>query len=385
MKKFIKPLKLLSGVIVLLGLCWIGRFGLLFKSPSKLSFPLTLKWQVDLGHSTFERPTYSEGQILFSANRFGGAYWYSLKAKSGEIIWKRNVPSNSFLRCLTSKYLVVSGPNSLLTLKPSTGELIWQSNNKANSASCSKTSVFTIGSRGTVGALNLSTGNLLWGGTTPRQTFFSLIYNDETDELIGDNSYFIEPDTGKIKRYSASMSINEPVEQARGPMLIINQDQLFVGATSIDAKTGQLIRKEERYGGFAAPTVTKDTLYVADSTEGIGSVGVIALNRVDYTTKWIYRPKHKFPFIPLVTLSPVAILDGVGYVIFYDATLRAFNLDSGQEIGYWQLRGMNLFFWPGCTVPPIPGCVQSSGIGMTTSDDTLFVSFGDGKLYAFGK
>lgn len=86
----------------------------------------------------------------------------------------------------------------------------------------------------------------------------------------------------------------------------------------------------------------------------------------------------------------LGIFNGIGYVIFDDATLRAFNLETGQEIGYWQPQGLDLLFWPGCTlpIPQLPNpfdCVHSSGVGMTASEDTLFVSFGDGRLYAFGR
>jgi hypothetical protein len=84
-------------------------------------------------------------------------------------------------------------------------------------------------------------------------------------------------------------------------------------------------------------------------------------------------------------MSPVAIFDGVGYVIFADATLRAFDLETGREIGYWQPKGADLFYWSVCTLMPFLGCTSPSGYGMATSEDTLFVSFGDGKLYAFGK
>ncbi len=115
-----------------------------------------------------------------------------------------------------------------------------------------------------------------------------------------------------------------------------------------------------------------------------------ALDRDTFEVKWQYQPQHKLPLLKLLTLSPVAIFNGVGYAIFSDATLRAFELETGQEIGYWQPEGLDLMFWPGCTlrIPRLPNpfdCVLSSGVGMATSENNLFVSFGDGKLYAFGK
>jgi hypothetical protein len=115
------------------------------------------------------------------------------------------------------------------------------------------------------------------------------------------------------------------------------------------------------------------------------SDGVVAFDRATYNVKWVYQPQAKIQRIPLNTLSPVVILDGVGYVIFSDATLRAFDPETGQELGYWQLGLLDLWHWPICTFPPIPDCVGTARAGLTTSEDMLFASFGDGKLYAFGQ
>lgn len=377
--------------LLLLSGCYLAlRFYIYLKPPSN-SFPLTLKWRTDLGRSTYERPAYQDGLVLFPADNILSSYWYGLNATTGQLIWSQRVPSYSFLRCLTKEYLVASGPSSLATLKPYTGKVIWEGN-RAFTATCSEKAVFIIVSRGSVVALDLANGQELWAETTPRKPFIGLIYNPEMNELIADGAVIVDPNSGRILRSFDEPSFlgYAPGDQGRGPMILINRGQLFIGGSMRDAATGQVFHIEQRYGGFAAPTVTEDAIYIADGTEDGYVEGVAALDRATYAVNWKYQPKHKLPGLSLITLSPVAIFDGIGYVIFNDATLRAFNLETGQEVGYWQPQGLDLLFWPGCTLPiprlPNPfDCVHSSGVGMATSDDTLFVSFGDGKLYAFGK
>jgi hypothetical protein len=79
--------KLLGYFIIILLLCWGGRF-LLFLRPTA-PFPLSQKWRADLGHSTYERPAYHNGLVLFPANVFLSSRWYGIEAGSGEIVWSQ--------------------------------------------------------------------------------------------------------------------------------------------------------------------------------------------------------------------------------------------------------------------------------------------------------
>ncbi len=136
-------------------------------------------------------------------------------------------------------------------------------------------------------------------------------------------------------------------------MYIVDQSELFIGGFVQDAQTGHIIHKEDRYKTFLAPTVTADTMYLSAYSEGI-----VAFDRVNYGIKWIYQPQ---PSDSLNPLAPIAILDGIGYVIFSDATLRAFDLETGQEFGYWQPEARDLWWWPICSFPPIL-CDKSASI-----------------------
>ena len=248
-------------------------------------------------------------------------------------------------------------------------------------ATCSQHLVYSSSvPRDSVLAFELTTGREVWNKTTPRKAFYALIYNQETDEVVAEESirpwdlYRVDPATGSLI-YSYEKVVDAPDDDAlvrRGPMYLIDMGQLFIGGTVLDVQIGTVIHKDERFTNYP-PTVTSDTMYLSAYKEGI-----VAYDRTDYEVRWIYQPQTLTP------LSPITILDGIGYVIFSDATLRAFDLETGQELGYWQPNANDLWYWPICYFPPIL-CDKSARAGLAASSDTLFVSFGDGKLHAFGK
>lgn len=370
-----KKYKWLVYLLLVLLLCWGGRF--LWLIHPEASFPLNLNWQVNLGNSTYERPAYQDGLVLLPADSPIFSYWYGVEATTGKVIWSKKVKSDSYLRCLTPDYLVLSGPQSLLTLETGSGEIVWQ-RERAEAATCSKTMVFTIVPRRLIQTFNLTTGEEIWSGTNPPEPFLALTYNPDTEELIADGAVIVDPASGKILRsFEPSFLTYPPVEQERGIMLLIDNGQLFIGESVRDATTGQVIHEEERYNGRLPPTVTTDTIYISTSQ----TRGVVALDRTTFEVKWTYEPQH---WLSVRTVSPVTVLDGVGYVVAADVSLRAFDLTTGQELGHWRPGWLDLLRWSVC-ISIIPGCMQPDRAGLATSEDMLFVSFGDGKLYAFGK
>jgi outer membrane protein assembly factor BamB len=380
-------------LFLVLGLCWGLRLYMLIQ-PEGL-FPLKLKWQADLGYSSYERPTYQDGLIFLPASNiigsyaYGliGTYWYGIDSTTGRIVWSQQAGLYDFRRCLTKAYLVLSGSYSFKVLRTHTGEIVWQGE-RAQTASCSEETVFLSEvPRDTIRAVDLTTGQRLWAGTTPVKSFIGLIYNPEVEEIIAEESnvpgdmYIVDAKSGFLKHSFARIKYApDDSNTARGAMYLVDRGELFLEGTVLDARTGQVIHKEDRYGSITPPIVTTDTMYLSALSDG-----VVAFDRATYNVKWVYQPQAKIQWIPPNTLSPVAILDGIGYVIFSDATLRAFDLETGQELGYWQLRLFDLWHWPICTFPPIPDCVGTARAGLATSDDTLFVSFGDGRVYAFGR
>jgi outer membrane protein assembly factor BamB len=383
-------LTMFTGCILLFGLGLIVQRWMFVNSitrPQTL-FPLEMKWQTDLGQSTYERPIYENGFVLMPASQGSDNHWYGLESNTGKIVWSQQVDLYNFRRCLTSEYLVLSGPRSLLVFYIQNGEVVWQKSEPAlaDTATCNAKTVFPSGTpRGSIYAYTLANGQQLWGVTKPRKSFSGLVYNPETNEIIAkdtnlpEDMYIIEAESGLLK-HSFKEAAYAPDDRnwRRGSMYVVDKGELFIGGTVQDAQTGTVIHQEKRYKTVLPPTVTTDTMYLSAQFEGI-----VAFDRSGYIIKWVYQPQ---PSDPLNPLSPIAILNGVGYIIFSDATLRAFDLGTGQELGYWQPETNDLWAWPICTFPYLNVmCVDSARAGLTTSADTLFVSFGDGKLYAFGK
>jgi hypothetical protein len=90
----------------------------------KTSFPLTLKWQMDLGHSAYDTPAYLEGLVLMPADSLLSSSWYGLEAKTGQIVWQTQTGKHNILRCLSSEYLVLSSQLSFISLECSTTTII---------------------------------------------------------------------------------------------------------------------------------------------------------------------------------------------------------------------------------------------------------------------
>lgn len=190
------------------------------------------------------------------------------------------------------------------------------------------------------------------------------MYNPETKELIaaykGNTFHFIDPLSGRILRSTEnSLFVSEKY--------LIDRGELFVGRGIFDADTGQLIHEMPFYRDDAPPTVTEDTIYLSG-----GSI-VAALDRATYKLKWLYQPQDENQWIPRSALSPMAILGEAGYVITSDGALRAIDLNTGQELGYWQLGPIDLFKLPYCaTLPPVPNCIfLAPQVGLAASQDTL--------------
>jgi outer membrane protein assembly factor BamB len=388
-----KKYNLLVLIVLLLGFCWGVRLYVLIQ-PSG-SFPLKLKWYTDLGYSSYERPVYQDRLVFLPASNiigsygYGltGTYWYGIDSTTGRVVWSQQTGLYDFRRCLTKDYMVLSGPYSLRVLRTHTGEIVWQGE-RAQTASCSEEEMFLSEvPRDTIRAINLATGQRLWSGTTPIKSFYGLIYNPETEEIIAKETnvpgdvYIVDAKSGLLKhsfdkvKYAPNDSSTE-----RGPIYLVDRGELFIEGTVLDARTGQIIHKEDRYDSITPPTLTTDTMYLSALSDGL-----VAFDRIGYKVKWVYQPQPKIRWIPLNTLSQAVILNGIGYVIFSDATLRAFNPETGQEVGYWQLGLFDLWHWPICTFPPIPDCVGTARAGLVTAGNMLFVSFGNGKLYGFGK
>ena len=106
----------------------------------------------------------------------------------------------------------------------------------------------------------------------------------------------------------------------------------------------------------------------------IGTVKAVDLDTM--SQKWEYIPQESSGNKKPEIISNVSVLGTTGYAIADDATLRAFSIDTGEEIGWWQSsyvadwRNTNQFY---VTIPGVS----------TDNSSHLYVTFGEEKLYSF--
>lgn len=347
-------------------------------------FPLNLKWQIDLKGPTYESPTYQDGLVFIpAANDIFGGNWYGIEANTGKTVWTQLSRGKYTLQCLNAENLVISSDpspsysgdaSSLMAIKTQTGKVAWLKEER-RTVTCSNSLVLLGGSRGWLETVTIENGRERWSGTTPQEGFdqWEVIYNWQTDQFFArdrEQYYFIAASTGQLGKFVSDAEIDPEDQGSFIEMLVIDNGQLFmnVGAevVTLDAQNGEVLHRENRYGPFQSQIITKDTIYAYTD-----KMGVIALDRKTFEMEWNYpRPQSQSGTAPKA-ISSLVVLDGVGYLIFSDVILRAIELESGHELGYWQPKN----------ALDLPWRVKA---GLTASTDTLFVSFGDGKLYAFG-
>ena len=110
-----------------------------------------------------------------------------------------------------------------------------------------------------------------------------------------------------------------------------------------------------------APSPLGQSVYI---TGGCGTV--FALDMKTGKTKWQYN------IGVAESVSYLAELGGVGYVMFDDGSVRAIDLDNGTEKGLFKITPTKLQW-------------EFNAQGLAAGDDMLYVTFGDKVVYAFGK
>jgi outer membrane protein assembly factor BamB len=155
---------------------------------------------------------------------------------------------------------------------------------------------------------------------------------------------------------------------------IVENGKLYYGAFVMDAATATPVCVHPEYAGSLNPG---DLFYDLPLIDGVlyisTSSSVVAFDTVACQPRWEYQPQARVGGKRPRVVSNPAVLNGIVYAIFSDATLRAINQQSGQEIGYWQAEAVK---YSRSNDQAIPGVVASN--------DMLIASFGNGQLYAFG-
>jgi outer membrane protein assembly factor BamB len=185
--------------------------------------------------------------------------------------------------------------------------------------------------------------------------------------------YFLDANTGEMLSIVDSNVYETAESQCHSPIdnFRFDNQRIYCLGLAFDSKDGRVI-SSLTFDGVAKqwfPLIVSDTMYL-----NTFSGSLIALDLTGFNEKWKYTAySHNQP---ISIISNVAVVGSTGYAIANDATLHAFDLITGNEIGWW--RAPAVVDWqlkPG-RYSPIAG-VESDG-------KRLYASFGTNTLYAFG-
>ncbi len=347
-------------------------------TPFSSNFPLALKWQHNLDSTSVLSPRAWGDVLIVRANSLFRNQFYALDMRSGNGLWERDVAL--FLGAWLSEQskLVVGVGSGIQVLNIHTGELLWSapSFDQVSSVAYGEGRVFVQVSRSTFRAYDLETGQMLWQSSVENQS--TIYYDARHQSLVAIPSTYsgiyswLDPISGRLLRTEKN---KVPPRSSPGIRPILENGKIYEGALVIDAATATPLCIHPESGGDLVPgahgeydlPLVGDMLYISTWSK------VVAFDTLACQPKWQYQPQGTSGRGQPVVVSNPAVLNGVVYAIFSDATVRAVDQQSGQEIGYWQANAVKYSFTDNSALP-----------GVAVSNDTLIASFGNGQIYAFG-
>jgi outer membrane protein assembly factor BamB len=349
-------------------------------TPSSFNFPLALKWQQSLD-CTSVFPPQAWGETFVVPNYSCPNSWlYALDVESGDILWQRggddfpvtNWPGS---RLSQGGKLIVGTDEGVQAVDLRTGETLWTAPSfiQVFNVAYGEGKVF-VGVEWTMfSAHDLETGQMLWQSVVNDRS--EIYYDVHNRSLITvpsanvGNHYWLDPDSGRILRVKLMAIRSQSMTTA-----IVENGKLYYGAFVMDAATATPVCVHPEYAGSLNPG---DLFYDLPLIDGVlyisTSSSVVAFDTVACQPRWEYQPQARVGGKRPRVVSNPAVLNGIVYAIFSDATLRAINQQSGVEVGYWHAEAVK---YSRSNDQAIPGVVASN--------DMLIASFGNGQLYAFG-
>lgn len=376
----IKPLHCMLLVCFLVSACSEKQAG---HTPVSSRFPLKLLWAFDAGRAIQRPPRYGQGIVFVRSDWLSSTTYYALDATNGKLAWQYKNSSNFgfYERSweIAGDYLIMSnGATDVIAIRLADGKPVWDSGyyNTITSIAANSATVF-VSSKNAVTALDLATGVKKWRHTGMPGYSFLVFYNPNNDDLAipDEKLYLLDASTGDPLSTVDANTIKDCPD-------VINTLQFYDGrlycySRAFDAEKGDLLWNTN----LGASTIwhsliETNTMYLRTYP---GSIEAIDLKTG--LSRWSYFPiALESSGTNPAAICDVAVVNGVGYTIADDATLRAFDVSNGQELGWW--RAPSVVDWRSG-----PGDSYSNStplVGVVSDQDHLFASFGGKTLYAFG-
>jgi outer membrane protein assembly factor BamB len=301
---------------------------------------------------------------------------------SGREAWSSSVapigsPGQTFL--VTEKYIATHARDSTVVLYAESGETAVQF---GSSGLPSLAGVFSLalddaGERlyvhdffGNFRAYQLPTGELVWERRMPEAMRASNLFVAQGQLIVSllTGLWILDTENGHILTQF-------PVDKSADARLYENE--LLVGEElnslrAVSIRSGQIVW-EKKYRPFILyepPAYFSGTLYFPGGDwgpEGAHQVWAVSLQTGE--PAWTYQAEEGLGIV-----SGMAVMDGIGFAVFSDATLRAFDLRTGQAKVILQSEA--LYYWA-------TDDAESFSIpSVKAVDGSVFVSFGCSTIYA---
>lgn len=368
------PYLVAVAVIILLGIIYVilqVAYGAIVESfvPERMieqsTLPLPYKWSYTAATKIHGHPVAVAGLILLRTDDSVIA----LKTETGERSWI--VPAPAFaslspdIAIQGNVLLVVSDRGSkVLAFDVRDGTVLWSQEPFGSLGKIS--TVATDNQRTYVGlvragvpirAYDLQSGEPIWDNDLLVPSGYSVaameINNNELYAVVGNDLFILDSRTGTLKKTITGFYQGNNIQLVNHVALTWFNSTLLVK----DVESGNRIWQFNKRPHFF--NVIGDRVYVSSNC--------CALHALQLSTGQLLWERP----LPLLTGSEVVTIGNTGYVMMEDGSILAFDTESGADRGKLE------------TTPHSVGInVPDRGLG--TDGTSLYATFGDNKVFAFG-
>jgi outer membrane protein assembly factor BamB len=341
------------------------------------SFPLRPLWTQQASTNIKSIPVYYAGIVLV----YDGTNLLAYAATDGHMKWKRPLKMESGFfgppkYALAEETIVVITPGELSAIDVSTGDVLWQHTLSTEGIlghytfSLPLYSVAVGGGRAYVGAYDqvaaydLKTGNMLWNRKNLGGHITIYVVNGD-DEVIAqvDRLYVFDASNGNTRRVYSHLDASLDIAR-------FYRGELLIPTMAFDPSQGRLLWGSPKYAGewWWYPLLVGDSMYVLGA-EGLLEID-IATGKVKQT--YVVPGSHLSIFGSDGVLSDIVSVGKTLYFLGTDECLHAVDMAPMSKVGKW------------CNGRVLHSDRSPDWLaGVAASEDSLFVSWGTGRLDAF--
>ena len=338
---------------------------------TQLNFPLQSVWSIETEETCKREPIMTPKLLLCLtiATGFSADTYQAYDKKDGHTEWKKPLNQDSqlsnFQMVITESRIFFLDTDQLLAINLASGQPEWRINRLwvARGIITDGTSIF-ISSKQGLTAFDLETGAFNWQHDIREGNIFRLTYDEHKNQILAttsdDGLYIFKPQNGQLVIHHKQVSCSIPV---------YHEGRIYCYSRAYDVSTGNPVISYDYISPYFVPTPPQNSqILLTPTLENT----IQALDVETGNAKWEYIPTAPDFLGSLRIISNLAVLKGHGYVMLSDGTIRAFDIETGEEIGWWQ----------GYAPPALWG-ERRTIFWLEADDEQLYAMFNNKQLYAF--